>query len=59
MIQTLNFNPCMTHFRYLIVSPTQEAEQADKAQIVENGTHAEEANAEENPDDSIVMPSIL
>lgn len=38
----------------LIISLTQEAEQADKAHIVENGTHAEETNAEGNLDDSIV-----
>lgn len=43
----------------LIISLTQEAEQADKAHIVENGTHAEETNAEGNLDDSIVMPSLL
>ncbi|KAI3354427.1 hypothetical protein L3Q82_018942, partial [Scortum barcoo] len=38
---------------------SKEAEQADKAHIVENGTHAEETNAEGNLDDSIVKPSSL
>ncbi|XP_034722687.1 SH3 domain-binding glutamic acid-rich protein isoform X5 [Etheostoma cragini] len=33
---------------------SKEAELADEEHIVENGTHAEEANTEENPDDSIV-----
>ncbi|XP_049433279.1 SH3 domain-binding glutamic acid-rich protein isoform X18 [Epinephelus fuscoguttatus] len=32
---------------------SKEAEQANKADIVENGTHAEETNAEGNLDDSI------
>ncbi|XP_042342430.1 SH3 domain-binding glutamic acid-rich protein isoform X8 [Plectropomus leopardus] len=32
---------------------SKEAEQAEKAHIVENGTQAEETNAEENVDDSI------
>lgn len=36
----------------LVISLVQEAEQADKDNIVENGTHAEE-----NLDDTIVMPS--
>ncbi|XP_041796065.1 SH3 domain-binding glutamic acid-rich protein isoform X6 [Chelmon rostratus] len=31
---------------------SKEAVEADKAHIVENGTHAEEADAEGNPDDS-------
>ncbi|XP_042269899.1 SH3 domain-binding glutamic acid-rich protein isoform X5 [Thunnus maccoyii] len=31
---------------------SKEAQQADKADIVENGTHTEETNAEENLDDS-------
>ncbi|XP_035860136.1 SH3 domain-binding glutamic acid-rich protein isoform X14 [Sander lucioperca] len=35
---------------------SKEAEQADEAHVVENGTHAEETNAEENPDDSIEVP---
>ncbi|XP_059186518.1 SH3 domain-binding glutamic acid-rich protein isoform X1 [Centropristis striata] len=35
---------------------SKEAEQADKALIVENGTHAEETTAEENPDDSTEVP---
>ncbi|XP_027136232.1 SH3 domain-binding glutamic acid-rich protein isoform X2 [Larimichthys crocea] len=35
---------------------SKEAEQADKAHIVENGTHAEETNAEGNLDDSIEVP---
>lgn len=43
----------------LIISLKQEAGKDDKAHIVENGTHAEETNAEGNVDDSIVMPSIL
>ncbi|XP_049913897.1 SH3 domain-binding glutamic acid-rich protein isoform X3 [Epinephelus moara] len=33
---------------------SKEAEQANKADIVENGTHAEETNAEGNLDDAIV-----
>lgn len=61
MIQTVNFKLILydTLMFNLIISLTQEAEQADEAHVVENGTHAEETNAEENPDDSIVMPSIL
>lgn len=43
----------------LIISSTQEAEQADKEHIVENGTHTEETNAEGNLDDSTVMPFLL
>ena len=43
----------------LIISLTQEAVQAEEAHIVENGTHAEETNAEEHLDESIVMPSLL
>lgn len=43
----------------LIISSTQEAVQADKARIVENGTHTEETNAEGNLDDSIVMLFLL
>ncbi|XP_078023321.1 SH3 domain-binding glutamic acid-rich protein isoform X15 [Epinephelus lanceolatus] len=35
---------------------SKEAEQANKADIVENGTHAEETNAEGNLDDSIEVP---
>ncbi|XP_042342425.1 SH3 domain-binding glutamic acid-rich protein isoform X3 [Plectropomus leopardus] len=35
---------------------SKEAEQAEKAHIVENGTQAEETNAEENVDDSIEVP---
>ncbi|XP_034722693.1 SH3 domain-binding glutamic acid-rich protein isoform X9 [Etheostoma cragini] len=35
---------------------SKEAELADEEHIVENGTHAEEANTEENPDDSIEVP---
>ncbi|XP_031716753.1 SH3 domain-binding glutamic acid-rich protein isoform X2 [Anarrhichthys ocellatus] len=35
---------------------SKEAEQADKALIVENGTHAEETNAEESLDESIEVP---
>ncbi|XP_078102653.1 SH3 domain-binding glutamic acid-rich protein isoform X4 [Sander vitreus] len=35
---------------------SKEAEQADEAHVVENGTHAEETNAEVNPDDSIEVP---
>ncbi|XP_056229377.1 SH3 domain-binding glutamic acid-rich protein-like isoform X23 [Seriola aureovittata] len=35
---------------------SKEAVQADKADIVENGTHAEETNAEGNLDDSIEVP---
>ncbi|TKS81254.1 SH3 domain-binding glutamic acid-rich protein [Collichthys lucidus] len=34
---------------------SKEAEQADMAHIVENGTHAEETNAEGNLDDSILL----
>ncbi|XP_068564360.1 SH3 domain-binding glutamic acid-rich protein isoform X31 [Cebidichthys violaceus] len=34
---------------------SKEAEQADKALIVENGTHAEETNAEESLDESIAQ----
>ncbi len=50
---------CVTLMPKLIISLLQEAEQADKAHTVENGTHAEETNAEGNLDDSIVMPSLL
>lgn len=46
-------------FLNLTVSYAQEAADADKADIVENGTHGEETNAEGNLDDSIVMPSLL
>ncbi|XP_030008016.1 SH3 domain-binding glutamic acid-rich protein isoform X27 [Sphaeramia orbicularis] len=35
---------------------SKEAELADKAHILENGTHAEETNGEENLDDSIEVP---
>ncbi|XP_067450431.1 SH3 domain-binding glutamic acid-rich protein isoform X8 [Thunnus thynnus] len=35
---------------------SKEAQQADKADIVENGTHTEETNAEENLDDSTEVP---
>ncbi|XP_049913995.1 SH3 domain-binding glutamic acid-rich protein isoform X15 [Epinephelus moara] len=35
---------------------SKEAEQANKADIVENGTHAEETNAEGNLDDAIEVP---
>ncbi|XP_032363604.1 SH3 domain-binding glutamic acid-rich protein isoform X9 [Etheostoma spectabile] len=35
---------------------SKEAELADEEHVVENGTHAEETNAEENPDDSIEVP---
>lgn len=42
-----------------LMSLTQEAEQADKAHIVENGTHVEETNANGNLDDSLVMPPLL
>ncbi|XP_075956086.1 SH3 domain-binding glutamic acid-rich protein [Anarhichas minor] len=35
---------------------SKEAEQADKALIVENGTHAEETNAEESLEESIEVP---
>ncbi|XP_041796061.1 SH3 domain-binding glutamic acid-rich protein isoform X2 [Chelmon rostratus] len=35
---------------------SKEAVEADKAHIVENGTHAEEADAEGNPDDSAEVP---
>ncbi|XP_053176128.1 SH3 domain-binding glutamic acid-rich protein [Scomber japonicus] len=35
---------------------SKEAQQADMANIVENGTHTEEANAEENVDDSTEVP---
>lgn len=42
-----------------IIFLTQEAQQAETANIVENGTHTEEANAEENVDDSTVMPFLL
>lgn len=46
---TLNVNAIVLN---LVISLVQEAEQADKDNIVENGTHAEE-----NLDDTIVMPS--
>lgn len=42
-----------------IISLTQEAGQAETPLAVENGTRGDEANAEENLDESIVMPSIL
>ncbi|KAM6932610.1 SH3 domain-binding glutamic acid-rich protein isoform 1-T1 [Lycodopsis pacificus] len=35
---------------------SKEAEQANKALVVENGTHAEETNAEESLDESIEVP---
>ncbi|XP_041658070.1 SH3 domain-binding glutamic acid-rich protein isoform X3 [Cheilinus undulatus] len=35
---------------------SKEAEKADKAEIVENGTHAEEANVEGNVEDLIEVP---
>jgi len=35
---------------------SKEAQQADKEHIVENGTHTEETNAEENLDDSTEVP---
>ncbi|CAK6974401.1 SH3 domain-binding glutamic acid-rich protein [Scomber scombrus] len=35
---------------------SKEAQQADMANIVENGTHTEEANAEENVDESTEVP---
>lgn len=49
VIRTLNVNVIVLN---LVISLVQEAEQADKDNIVENGTHAEE-----NLDDTIVMPS--
>lgn len=48
-VRTLNVNAIVLN---LVISLVQEAEQADKDNIVENGTHAEE-----NLDDTIVMPS--
>lgn len=59
VIQTVNFKISLCVMLKPIISLTQEAEQADKALIVENGTHTEETNAEGNLDESIVMLFLL
>uniref|UniRef100_A0A8C6SQR7 SH3 domain binding glutamate-rich protein n=1 Tax=Neogobius melanostomus TaxID=47308 RepID=A0A8C6SQR7_9GOBI len=46
-------------FSFLGLPPppgSKEVEQADPAHIVENGTHAEDSNTDEAPDDSIEVP---